>query len=83
MSKVNLTCPKIGSFSKNLSIGRKKLMNMSLDMLGTLWKITIDVGQLLHSKGRFTPRGRANSPWGQLHEISAYLGLEAGLNYTL
>jgi hypothetical protein len=37
----------------------------------------------LHSKGRFTPRGRANSPWGRLHEISAFFWLEAGLNYTL
>ena len=28
-------------------------------------------------------RGWANSPWGRLHEISAFFGLEAGLNYTL
>jgi hypothetical protein len=36
-----------------------------------------------YTKGRFTPRGRANSPWGRLHEILAFFGLEAGLNYTL
>jgi len=24
-----------------------------------------------------------HSPWGRLHEISAFFGLEAGLNYTL
>jgi hypothetical protein len=35
------------------------------------------------TSGRFTPIGRANSPYGQLHEISAFFGLEAGLNYTL
>jgi hypothetical protein len=33
--------------------------------------------------GRFTPRGRAKPPRGRLHEISAFFGLEAGLNYTL
>jgi len=33
--------------------------------------------------GRFTPRGWANSHWGQLHDISALFGLDAGLNYTL
>ena len=35
------------------------------------------------SKGWITPRGWVNSPWGQLHEISALFGLEAGLNYIL
>ena len=35
------------------------------------------------TKGRFAPTGRANSPWRRLHEILAFLGLEAGLNYTL
>ena len=35
------------------------------------------------NQGRFTPRGRANFPWGRLHKISAFFGLEAGLYYTL
>ena len=34
-------------------------------------------------KGCFTcSRGRAHSPWGRFHEISALFGLEAGLSYT-
>jgi hypothetical protein len=35
------------------------------------------------AKGCFTPRARATSPRGQLHEISTFLGLKADLNYTL
>ena len=30
-----------------------------------------------------THRGRANSPWVRLHEISTFFGMEIGLNYTL
>jgi hypothetical protein len=38
---VNLTRPKTGPLSKNPSAGNVFfLLNMSLDMLGTLWKIT-------------------------------------------
>jgi len=48
------------------------------------WRLCIHWSSLnLDTQGRFTPRGHANSPWGRLHEISAFFGLEAGLNYTL
>jgi hypothetical protein len=51
------------------------------------WTLALEPSDLVSprraTKGPFTPRDRANSPWGQLHEISAPFGLEVGLNYTL
>jgi hypothetical protein len=52
---------------KSFVLGRKSILSPGHTALGA----------------RFTPRGRANSPGGQLHEILAFFGLEAGLNYTL
>ena len=55
-----------------------------LDGRGTTsWSIVRQEANSKCIKGRFTPRGRANSSWGRLHEILAFFGLEVGLNFTL
>jgi hypothetical protein len=48
----------------------------------TLSKIKLFFKVHYLNKGRFTPRGHANFPFGRLHEILAFFGLEVGLRLS-